>query len=145
MMDGITAAQSPTPLYHLAPQVEDDENDPDWLAVDAVVDCVKVPLTVAVVPDARLLNEKVADPLPPETSSSCSSVSSIMISIVRSSMWITTDRGKTAAPHNPRGHLTASLAWPVNREPTVSRNRGEQRKALGRKPQGPEEVWKSLR
>jgi hypothetical protein len=76
----------------------------------------------------------VADPLPPETSSSCSSVSSIMISIVRSSMWITTDRGKTAAPHNPRAHLTASLAWPVNRESTVSRNRGEQRRPWDESP-----------
>jgi hypothetical protein len=46
---------------------------------------VKVPLTVAVVPDAVFVNEKLADDpvsfIPPLTWSSSASVSSIMISI----------------------------------------------------------------
>jgi len=49
--------------------VEDDENDPDRLADDAVVEIAKVPLTVAVVPDAVSAGSvKEADPEPPATS-----------------------------------------------------------------------------
>jgi len=62
-------------------QVEDEENDPDWLADEAVVLCVKVPLTSAVVPDAVFVKLKDAVPEPPATSLSSSVVSSIMISI----------------------------------------------------------------
>jgi hypothetical protein len=63
------------------PQVEDDENDPDWLADEAVVAWLKVPCTLAVVPDAVLLKLNDADPAPPETALSSSALSSIMISI----------------------------------------------------------------
>jgi hypothetical protein len=60
---------------------EDEENDPDWLAEDAVVLWLKVPLTLAFVPEAELLKEKEADPAPPLTASISAWVSSIMISI----------------------------------------------------------------
>jgi hypothetical protein len=44
-------------------QDEDDENSPDKLADEAVVVILKVPLTVAVVPDAESAERvKVADP-----------------------------------------------------------------------------------
>jgi hypothetical protein len=62
-------------------QVEDEENDPDRLADEAVVAIFKVPLTVALVPDALPVKVKDADPEPPATSLSSASVSSIMISI----------------------------------------------------------------
>jgi hypothetical protein len=62
-------------------QVEDDENDPDWLADEAVVSWEKVPLTAAVVPDALFVRLKDALPEPPATSLSWASVSSIMISM----------------------------------------------------------------
>jgi hypothetical protein len=66
-------------------QVEDDENDPDRLAAEAVEVTLKVPLTVAVVPDAESAERvKVADPEPPATSLSSASVSSIRISMFRS-------------------------------------------------------------
>jgi hypothetical protein len=61
--------------------VEDEENDPDWLAEEGVVDWVKVLVTDAVVPEAELLKEKVADPAPPLTASISAWLSSIMISI----------------------------------------------------------------
>ena len=49
--------------------MEDDENVPDRLADDAVVVTAKVPLTVAVVPDAESdVSVKEADPEPPATS-----------------------------------------------------------------------------
>jgi hypothetical protein len=46
--------------------------------------CVKVPETAAVVPDAEFVKEKLADPEPPATALSSSSVSSITISILSS-------------------------------------------------------------
>jgi hypothetical protein len=52
------------------------------LAVDAVVFMVKVPVTVAFVPDAVLVNIKVADPAPPATASSSDSFNSIKVSMV---------------------------------------------------------------
>ena len=55
------------------------------LADEAVVVTLKVPLTVAVVPDAESAERvKVADPEPPATSLSSASVSSIKISMFRS-------------------------------------------------------------
>jgi hypothetical protein len=64
-------------------QVEDEENAPTMTADEAVVSkCSKVPLTVATVPDAVSVKLKDAVPEPPATSLSCSSVSSIMISIL---------------------------------------------------------------
>jgi hypothetical protein len=68
-------------MKHSRLQVEDELNDPDRLAEEAVVAIVKVPLTVAVVPDAEFEKLKVADPAPPLIWSSSVSVSSIMISI----------------------------------------------------------------
>lgn len=61
--------------------MELEENVPDRLADDAVVLMLKVPAAVAVVPDAVTVNENVADPAPPETSSSSASDSSNIISI----------------------------------------------------------------
>jgi hypothetical protein len=49
-------------------QVEDDENDPDRLADEAVEAIDKVPLTAAVVPDALPVKVKDALPEPPATS-----------------------------------------------------------------------------
>ena len=49
-------------------QVDNEEKDPDALADEAVVARVKVPLTVAVVPDELPEKVKVADPEPPATS-----------------------------------------------------------------------------
>jgi hypothetical protein len=49
-------------------QVEDDENDPDRLADEAVEAIDKVPLTAAVVPDALFVKLKDALPEPPATS-----------------------------------------------------------------------------
>ena len=49
-------------------QVEDDENDPDRLADEAVEATDKVPLTAAVVPDALFVRLKDALPEPPATS-----------------------------------------------------------------------------
>jgi hypothetical protein len=63
-------------------QVEDDENVPDRLDEEAVVWIIRVPLVLAVVPDAVSVNEKDAVPEPPATASSSASVSSIMISIL---------------------------------------------------------------
>ena len=63
-------------------QLEVDVNDATTLADDAVVVIAAVPLTVAVVPDAVADPLKVADPTPPETASSSSSVSSIKTSMV---------------------------------------------------------------
>jgi len=63
------------------PQVEDEVNVPDWLADEAVVLCVMVLVTVAVVPEAVFVTVKVADPTPPLICSSSVSLSSIMISI----------------------------------------------------------------
>jgi len=60
---------------------EDEENDPDWPAEEAVVNWVRLPDTVAVVPEAVLLKEKEADPAPPLTASISAWLSSIMISI----------------------------------------------------------------
>ena len=80
---------------------ENEETDPDWLAEDAVVIWVRLPLTVAVVPEAELLKEKEADPAPPLTASISAWLSSIMISI-------------TSLPYRntrfrlPTGRLTAS-------------------------------------
>jgi len=68
-------------LKHGWPQVEDEENVPDRLAEEAVVRMVRVPATVAVVPDAVFVKLKLADPAPPATASSSVSVNSIMISI----------------------------------------------------------------
>jgi hypothetical protein len=65
--------------------VEDEENVPDWLAEDAVVDWVSVPLTVAVVPDAVFVMLKLASPRPPATKSSSDSLSSIRTCIRYSS------------------------------------------------------------
>jgi hypothetical protein len=61
--------------------VEEEEKEPDWLAEDAVVICVSVPVTVAVVPDAEFVKLKEADPAPPATASSSASVSSMVISM----------------------------------------------------------------
>ena len=63
------------------PQVEDELNVPDWEADEAVVLCVREPLTVAVVPEAVFEKLNEADPAPPLICSSSVSVSSIMISI----------------------------------------------------------------
>ena len=49
--------------------VEDEENDPDWLAEEAVVLWVKVPDTVAIVPEAVFVKLKEASPRPPLTAS----------------------------------------------------------------------------
>jgi hypothetical protein len=49
-------------------QVEDEENDPDRLADEAVEAIDKVPLTAAVVPDALFVKLKDALPEPPATS-----------------------------------------------------------------------------
>ena len=57
------AAQNSTGL-----QVEDDENDPDRRADEAVEAIDKVPLTAAVVPDALFVKLKDALPEPPATS-----------------------------------------------------------------------------
>jgi hypothetical protein len=57
------AAQNSTWL-----QVEDDENDPDRRADEAVEAIDKVPLTAAVVPDALFVKLKDALPEPPATS-----------------------------------------------------------------------------
>ena len=55
-------------------QVEDEENDPDRLADEAVVVILRVPLTVAVVPDAESAGRvKDAVPEPPATASSSAS------------------------------------------------------------------------
>jgi hypothetical protein len=62
-------------------QAEEDENVPDWLADVAVVLWVRVPATVAVVPDAVFVKLKLADPAPPLTRLSSVSLSSMMISI----------------------------------------------------------------
>ena len=70
-------------------QVEDEENDPDRLADEAVVAIVRVPLTAALVPDAEPVKLKDADPEPPATASSSASVSSIMISIIPLPRWVT--------------------------------------------------------
>jgi len=64
-------------------QVETEENVPDCDAELAVVLWVKVPVTVAVVPEAVLVNEKLADPTPPGTCSISASLSSIRISAIR--------------------------------------------------------------
>jgi hypothetical protein len=72
-------------------QVEDEENDPDRLPDEAVEVTLRVPLTVAVVPDAVSAERvKVADPEPPATSLSSASVSSITISIfsLLNSRWL---------------------------------------------------------
>jgi len=67
----------------------DNESDPDKLAEEAVVAMVKVPLTAAVVPDALLLKLKDAGPpLPPATASISASVSSMMISMCSSPLWM---------------------------------------------------------
>jgi hypothetical protein len=63
-------------------QLEDDEKFPIIEAEEAVVATVKVPLTAAVVPDAVTLPLNEAVPEPPATCLSCSSFSSIKISIV---------------------------------------------------------------
>jgi hypothetical protein len=60
--------------------VEEDEKVPDWLADEAVVLCMRLPLTVATVPDAEFVNENEALPEPPATSLSSASVSSMKIS-----------------------------------------------------------------
>jgi hypothetical protein len=84
-------------------QVEDEENDPDKLAVEAVVAIFKVPLTSASVPDAEPVKLKDADPEPPATALSSASVSSIMISIfsLLADRWLmsarTTSRRKCSA------------------------------------------------
>ena len=70
-------------------QVEDEENDPDRLADEAVVAIARVPLTAALVPDAEPVKLKDADPEPPATASSSASVSSIMISIIPLPRWVT--------------------------------------------------------
>jgi hypothetical protein len=62
-------------------QLENEANVTDCPAEEAVVNCVTVPVTVAVVPDAEFEKLKEADPAPPLTSPSSVSVSSIMISI----------------------------------------------------------------
>jgi len=49
--------------------VEDEENVPDCLAEDAVVLWVRLPDTVAVVPEAVFSNLKEASPRPPPTAS----------------------------------------------------------------------------
>jgi hypothetical protein len=62
--------------------LKDEENDPDWLADEAVVLWVTLLVTVAVVPDAVFVSVQDADPEPPATSLSSDSVSSIKISII---------------------------------------------------------------
>jgi len=63
-------------------QVEEEEKVPDREAELAVVATRRVPETVAVVPDAVLVKEKDADPVPPATWSSSPSLSSIVISVM---------------------------------------------------------------
>jgi hypothetical protein len=64
------------------PQVETEVKVPDCEAELAVVDWVRVPVTVAVVPEALLLKVNDAEPLPPTTCSSSPSFNnSIRISI----------------------------------------------------------------
>jgi hypothetical protein len=63
-------------------QVEDEENDPDRLADEAVVAIVRVPLTAALIPCAEPVRLKDADPEPPATASSSASVSSITSSFI---------------------------------------------------------------
>jgi hypothetical protein len=63
-------------------QVEDEENDPDRRADEAVVAIVRVPLTAALVPDDEFVKLKDAVPEPPATASSSASVSSITSSII---------------------------------------------------------------
>ena len=66
---GRTAATARmTPRRRRGFQVDNEEKDPDALADEAVVARVKVPLTVAVVPDELPEKVKVADPEPPATS-----------------------------------------------------------------------------
>jgi hypothetical protein len=80
-------------------QVEDEENDPDWLPDEAVVSWVKVPDTAAVVPDALFVKLKDALPEPPATSLSWASVSSIMISMFYSPSlsWVEQGEGNLKA------------------------------------------------
>ena len=49
----------------MVPEFENEENDPDKLAEDAVVWRVRVPVVLAVVPEAVFEKEKDADPPPP--------------------------------------------------------------------------------
>ena len=63
-------------------QVEDEEKVPDSEAELAVVAMLTVPAIVAVVPEAVLVTVKVADPTPPDTSSSISSLSSMKTSTI---------------------------------------------------------------
>ena len=49
--------------------VEDEKNDPDMLAEEAVVRMVKVPDTTAFVPEAVFVKLKEASPRPPLTAS----------------------------------------------------------------------------
>jgi hypothetical protein len=62
-------------------QLEKEEKLPEMEAEDAVVAMVSVPDTVAVVPDALLLKEKLAEPAPPQTFSISASLSSITMFI----------------------------------------------------------------
>jgi hypothetical protein len=103
-------------------QVEDEENDPDWLADEAVVSWVKVPDTVAVVPDALFVKLKDADPAPPATRSSSSWVSSITISMFYSPSlsWVE-QRGQLQGENAPHGKprnakiiITRARAQPRN-------------------------------
>ena len=76
-----------------AVQLEDELNSPDCDAELAVVLWVRVPVTVAVVPDAVFLNSKRADPAPPATASSSVSLSSMRISAIRLSLLLMINDG----------------------------------------------------
>jgi len=91
---------------------EDEENVPDWLAEEAVVLWVRVPITLAVVPEAVLVKEKEADPAPPLTASISAWVSSIMMSIASLPYRNTRFRLST-------GRLTASRRTPNTVAPDI--------------------------
>jgi hypothetical protein len=79
----VATGYRPAPLHRqdLFIHVEDELNVPDCEAEEAVVIWLKVPDTVAVVPDAEFVKLKLADPEPPATASSSELLNSIMISI----------------------------------------------------------------
>ena len=86
-LSGKAARETPRRRQKKALQLEDDESDADRLDDDAVVAIFPVPLVVALVPDAVAERLRLADPAPPATASSSSSVSSMKISIVPS-LWM---------------------------------------------------------
>src|SRR3954470_16612342 len=84
-------------------QVEEEEKDPCCDAELAVVVWVRLPETVAVVPDAVFVMVKVADPAPPATASSSVSLSSMRISAIRLSLLLMINDGAA--------WLSAIRAW----------------------------------